>query len=37
VRINSRDGERGRIEIEFYSAGELDRLFTFLMTAERGH
>jgi len=37
VRINSRDGQRGRVEIDFYSTGELDRLFTFLMTAEKGH
>src|SRR2546425_1844575 len=36
VRI-VRKGERGRIEIEFYSDEELQRLFEFLMTAEKGH
>ncbi len=35
VRIRKR-GERGRIEIEFYSDGELDRLFSVL-TAAQGH
>jgi ParB family chromosome partitioning protein len=36
VRIVKRGG-RGKIEIEFYSDGELDRLYSFLMTAKRGH
>ena len=36
VRI-VRKGERGGIEIEFYSDEELQRLFEFLMTAEKGH
>jgi ParB family chromosome partitioning protein len=36
VRIIKR-GDRGRVEIEFYSDEELDRLFNALMTAERGH
>jgi ParB family transcriptional regulator, chromosome partitioning protein len=30
-------GERGRIEVHFYSEAELDRLFSFLVTAEKGH
>jgi ParB family chromosome partitioning protein len=34
VRIH-RSGKRGRIEIEFYSDEELDRLFAYIM--ERGH
>ncbi len=37
VRINSRDGVKGRIEIDFYSAGELERLYEILITAEKGH
>lgn len=36
VRILKK-GERGRIEIEFYSEAELDRHYSFLLTAERGH
>lgn len=36
VRIAQR-GERGRIEIEFYSNEELQRLYEFLLTAEKGH
>jgi ParB family chromosome partitioning protein len=36
VRIAQR-GERGRIEIEFYSAAELDRLYGLLLAAEKGH
>ena len=36
VRIAKR-GERGRIEIEFYSDEELQRLYEFLLTAEKGH
>lgn len=36
VRIAKR-GERGRIEIEFYSDEELQRLYDFLLTAEKGH
>jgi ParB family transcriptional regulator, chromosome partitioning protein len=36
VRIVKK-GERGRIEIEFYSDAELDRHYSFLLTAERGH
>lgn len=36
VRIAKR-GERGRIEIEFYSNEELQRLYDFLLTAEKGH
>ncbi|HEU4402539.1 MAG TPA: ParB/RepB/Spo0J family partition protein [Candidatus Polarisedimenticolia bacterium] len=36
VRINKK-GKRGRIEIEFYSDEELDRLFGFLVKAEKGH
>src|SRR6267143_71610 len=36
VRI-AKKGERGRIEIEFYSEEELQRLFEFLMTAAEGH
>ena len=36
VRIAQRGG-RGRIEIEFYSDEELQRLFEFLLTAEKGH
>ena len=36
VRIDKK-GERGRIQIEFYSDEELQRLFEFLMTAEKGH
>jgi len=36
VRIAQR-GERGRIEIEFYSSEELQRLYEFLLTAEKGH
>lgn len=36
VRIAKRGG-RGRIEIDFYSDDELQRLFEFLMTAEKGH
>ena len=36
VRI-AQHGERGRIEIEFYSSEELQRLFEFLLTAEKGH
>ena len=35
VRIVKR-GVRGKIEIDFYSDGELDRLFSVL-TAARGH
>lgn len=36
VRIAQRGG-RGRIEIEFYSDEELQRLYEFLLTAEKGH
>jgi len=36
VRIVKK-GERGRIEIEYYTDEELQRLFEFLMTAEKGH
>jgi ParB family transcriptional regulator, chromosome partitioning protein len=36
VRIVDRGGG-GRIEIEFYSADELQRLYGFLVTAEKGH
>jgi ParB family chromosome partitioning protein len=36
VRIHKK-GVRGRIEIQFYSDDELDRLFGFLVTAEKGH
>jgi ParB family chromosome partitioning protein len=36
VRIVKK-GERGRIEIQFYSDAELDRLYAFLLTAEKGH
>jgi ParB family chromosome partitioning protein len=36
VRI-VRHGARGRIEIDFHSDEELDRLFTILMAAEKGH
>jgi ParB family chromosome partitioning protein len=36
VRIHKKSG-RGRIEIQFYSDDELDRLFGFLVTAEKGH
>jgi len=36
VRIHKKGG-RGRIEIQFYSDDELDRLFSFLVTAEKGH
>ena len=36
VRIAQR-GERGKIEIEFYSSEELQRLYEFLLTAEKGH
>ena len=36
VRIHKK-GDRGRIEIQFHSDDELDRLFSFLVTAEKGH
>jgi ParB family chromosome partitioning protein len=36
VRIVKK-GERGRVEIEFYSEEELQRLYEFLLTAEKGH
>jgi ParB family chromosome partitioning protein len=36
VRIHQR-GSRGRIEIHFHSEDELERLFDFLLTAEKGH
>ena len=36
VRI-AKKGERGRIEIEFYGDEELQRLYEFLLTAEKGH
>ncbi len=36
VRIHKKTN-RGRIEIQFYSDDELDRLFSFLVTAEKGH
>jgi ParB family transcriptional regulator, chromosome partitioning protein len=36
VRIVKR-GERGKVEIEFYSDEELQRLYEFLLTAEKGH
>lgn len=36
VRIAQRGG-RGRIQIEFYSDEELQRLYEFLLTAEKGH
>ncbi|MFQ5876738.1 MAG: ParB/RepB/Spo0J family partition protein [Acidobacteriota bacterium] len=36
VRIVKK-GARGRIEIDFYSEAELDRLYGFLLTAEKGH
>jgi len=36
VRIVKK-GERGRIEIDFYSGEELQRFYEFLLTAEKGH
>jgi ParB family chromosome partitioning protein len=36
VRIIKK-GERGKVEIEFYSDEELQRLYEFLLTAEKGH
>jgi len=36
VRI-AKHGKCGRIEIEFYSDDELQRLYEFLVTAEKGH
>jgi len=36
VRIIKK-GERGKVEIEFYSEEELQRLYEFLLTAEKGH
>lgn len=36
VRVHQRRG-RGRIEIHFYSDEELDRLYDFLLAAEKGH
>jgi ParB family chromosome partitioning protein len=36
VRILKKGG-RGRIEIEFYAEEELQRLYEFLLTAEKGH
>jgi ParB family chromosome partitioning protein len=36
VRI-VRHGARGRIEIDFHSDEELDRLFSILVSAEKGH
>jgi ParB family chromosome partitioning protein len=36
VRI-ARKGAGGRIEIDFYSEDELQRLYEFLVTAEKGH
>ena len=36
VRIVKKE-ERGRIEIDFYSEEELQRLYEFLVTAEKGH
>src|SRR6267143_784525 len=36
VRIVKK-GERGKIEIDFYSDEELQRLYEFLLTAEKGH
>lgn len=36
VRIVSK-GERGRIEIHYFSADELDRLYALLLAAEKGH
>jgi ParB family chromosome partitioning protein len=36
VRIHQRGG-RGRIEIHFHSEDELERLYDFLLTAEKGH
>ncbi len=36
VRIVKR-GDRGRLEIEFYSGAELERLYHALLSAERGH
>lgn len=36
VRIVKK-GERGKVEIEFYSDEELQRLYEFLLTAEKGH
>jgi ParB family transcriptional regulator, chromosome partitioning protein len=36
VRI-ARKGKGGRIEIDFYSDDELQRLYEFLLTAEKGH
>ena len=36
VRIASK-GKGGRIEIDFYSDEELQRLYEFLLTAEKGH
>ena len=36
VRI-AKHGKGGRIEIEFYSDDELQRLYEFLLTAEKGH
>jgi len=36
VRIIKR-GERGKVEIEFYGEEELQRLYEFLLTAEKGH
>ena len=36
VRIAKRE-KGGRIEIDFYSDEELQRLYEFLLTAEKGH
>lgn len=36
VRI-VKNGARGRVEIEFYSEEELDRLYNLLLLAEKGH
>ncbi len=36
VRIVNKGG-RGRVEIEFYGEEELERIYEFLLTAEKGH
>ena len=34
VTIQSKDGEKGKIEIEYYSQDELDRITELLMNVE---
>lgn len=36
VRIVTK-GEGGRVEIDYHSSAELDRIYNFLLTAEQGH